>query len=406
MKPICILLQNHYDLDIRVRRKAEALVSSGYPVEVFALRDSGGKKDYFLEGVHVRTASLGKARGSLARYMYEYGVFWIWAFINVAWRMPFRQYCVIDVNNLPDFLVFAAAVGKMLGAKVILDMHEITPEFYMSKYKMPESSWLVRFLKVIERWSMHFADRVITINEPITDLLVERGLNRAATTVIMNSADESVFHKNGKVAETKKTQGAFVMMYHGTLTQLYGLDIAIEAFAMAAKDMPGAEFWILGSGPEAKPLRELAEQRGLSQKVKLIGRVPIEQIPSWLDQADIGILPIRRDVFLEFASPNKLPEYIIMGKAVVISRLKAIRRCFDESSLAFFEPENVADLAQQMLRLYRSPETRKSLSASAAKDYASIRWEIMKARYLNLVGSLIPANTKTDESSQRTIGVA
>src|SRR6185503_3484152 len=121
--------------------------------------------------------------------------------------------------------------------------------------------------KVIERWSMHFADRVITINEPITDLLVERGLNRAATTVIMNSADESVFHKNGKVAETKKTQGAFVMMYHGTLTQLYGLDIAIEAFAMAAKDMPGAEFWILGSGPEAKPLRELAEQRGLSQKV-------------------------------------------------------------------------------------------------------------------------------------------
>ena len=60
MKPICVLLQNHYDGDIRVRRKAEALVNAGYSVEVFALRNSGGRKDYYLEGVHVRTLSLGR----------------------------------------------------------------------------------------------------------------------------------------------------------------------------------------------------------------------------------------------------------------------------------------------------------------------------------------------------------
>jgi len=40
-----------------------------------------------------------------------------------------RHYAVIDVNTLPDFLVFAAASAKWMGAKIVLDMHEITPEF-------------------------------------------------------------------------------------------------------------------------------------------------------------------------------------------------------------------------------------------------------------------------------------
>ena len=404
MKPICVLLQNHYDGDIRVRRKAEALVNAGYSVEVFALRNSGGRKDYYLEGVHVRTLSLGKARGSLARYLYEYAIFWLWSFINVTFRMPFRKYAVIDVNTLPDFLIFAAAFAKAMGAKVVLDMHEITPEFYMSKYQIPENASLVRLLKFIERLSFRFADRVITINEPITDLLASRGLDRRVTTIITNSADESMFAGRRKHSEAVKE--SFVMMYHGTLTKLYGLDIAIEAFALAQREIPGCEFWILGNGPEGEYLRELAKLRGVSQKVRLLGRVPWEEVPKWLAQCDLGVLAIRRDVFLEFASPNKLPEYIIMGKPVVISRLRAVQRYFSESSLAYFEPGEVADLARQMVRIYRDPEMRLSLVASAAKEYAAIRWEVMRARYLELIGSIIPSRHDAAKASSCKVGVA
>ena len=98
---------------------------------------------------------------------------------------------------------------------------------------------------------------------------------------------------------------------------------------------------------------------------------------------------MRRDVFLDFAYPNKLSEYIIMGKAVVIPRLKAIRHYFSEQALAYCEPNNPGDLAKQMARLYRDRGLRARLAARAKEEYAPIRWDIMKQRYLSLIGDLV-----------------
>jgi glycosyltransferase involved in cell wall biosynthesis len=387
VKSVCQIVQNVYDIDPRVRRKAEALVAAGYAVDVIALRAKGGKKSYSLNGVNVRTLALGKKRGSLARYFFEYAVFFLWTLIRAPLQMLRKRYSVVDVNTLPDFLIFAPILAKWMGAKLILDMHEITPEFYMSKYGIAANSWAIRLLTWLERISFQFADRVITINEPIEDLLVGRGLDRAKSTIIMNAVDEVRFANDSTASElsVSKDHEKFVMMYHGTLTNIYGLDIAIEALALAHHQMPGAELWILGAGPEQGMLASLAEARGLSSKVRLVGQVPAREIPAWLSQCDAGILPIRRDVFLDFAFPNKLPEFIIAGKVVLVSRLKTIRHYFGEDALAYFEPNSPADLARQMLRIYQHPQLRFRIAARASHEYAPIRWAVMKERYLELV---------------------
>jgi glycosyltransferase involved in cell wall biosynthesis len=387
MKSICLVVQSVYDSDSRVRRKAEALVSAGYSVDVLGLRAQGGKKHYSLNGVNVRTLSLGKERGSRARYLFEYTTFFLWTLIRVPLQMLRKRYAVIDVNTLPDFLIFAPFMARWMGAKLLLDMHEITPEFYMSKYRMVEQSWTIRLLKFLERISFKFADHVLTINEPIEDLLVNRGLARSKSTIIMNSADEARFAAESRPAsESTDAKGQrFVMVYHGTLTNIYGLDIAIEAFAMVHSEMPGSEMWILGSGPEKNGLSRLAEERGVASVVKLIGQVPPSEIPGWLSQCDVGILPIRRDVFLDFAFPNKLPEFIIMGKPVIVSRLKTIRHYLSEEALAFFDPNNPRDLAEQMTRMYRDRDLRTRLAAQARAEYAPIGWSLMQQRYLAVI---------------------
>jgi glycosyltransferase involved in cell wall biosynthesis len=385
MKSAClIIVQNVYDIDTRVRRKAEALVSAGYSVDVLALAAAHGKKTYTLDGVNVYTVSLG----ALARYFYEYAVFFLWAFVRVllmTWR---RQYALIDVNTLPDFLIFAAVPGRWLGAKLILDMHEITPEFYMSKYGIAENSWMIRVLQYLEKISFECADYVLTISEPIQDLLIQRGLRPSKSVVIMNAADEVRFQSSTKESDATGHSDSFAMMYHGTLTRLYGLDIAIEAFSLAHADMPGSELWILGSGTEEKTLACLARERGVTESVKLIGSVPSAEIPSWLRKCDAGILPIRRDVFLDFAFPNKLPEFVIMGKPVLMSRLKTIRRYFSEESLAYFEPNNPEDLARQMVRLYKDRASHAQLAAKAKEEYQPICWEVMRQRYIKLIEDL------------------
>ena len=391
MRSICILTQSFYEFDARVRRKAEALAAAGYSVDALALATPNGRKTYTLNGVKVRTISLAKKRGSLFRYFFEYTAFFFWAFVRVFLQMRQRRYAVIDVNTLPDFLIFAAAPARWIGAKLILDMHEITPEFYMSKYRTSENSWLIRLVKYLEKISFQYADHVITINEPICDLLVRRGLSPSKSIVVMNSASEERFASIGPGPGAKGHSDSFVIMYHGTLTQIYGLDIAIKAFGMAQAEMPGAELWILGatvSKSEQDPLARLVHEYGLTAKVKLFELVPSAEIPAWLNKCDVGILPLRGGVFFDFAFPNKLPEFVIMGKPVLMSRVKTIRYYFSEEALAYFDPNDPADLAQQMIRLYGDRSLCARLAARAKEEYTPIRWDVMKQRYLNLVGGL------------------
>jgi glycosyltransferase involved in cell wall biosynthesis len=381
-RSVCIVTQSDYSVDPRVRRKAEALVGAGYLVDVLALPPASGKKVYTLNGVSVRTISLGKKRGSLARYIFEYVVFFVWTFVRVPLQMRTRRYAVVDVNTLPDFLIFAPVIARLMGAVLILDMHEITPEFYMSKYGISESGWMVRLMKWIEKRSIDFADYVITINDPIQDLLVARGLSPSKSTVMMNAADEARFVP---APDVRARPDSFVMMYHGTLTRTYGLDIAINAFAMAHSEMPGARLWILGSGPEEGALQRLIDQHGLTEKATLWGPVPSSEIPDWLRKCDVGLLSMRHDALLALASPNKLAEFIVMGKPVIISRLKATRYYYSEKALAYFEPNDPADLARQMVRLYGDAALRLRLARTARVEYEPTRWDVMRQRYLELI---------------------
>jgi glycosyltransferase involved in cell wall biosynthesis len=391
-RTVCMLLQNHYDMDIRVRRKAEALVAAGYEVDVLALRPSGSaRKNYELNGVRVYTISLGKQRGSLGRYLFEYVAFLFWATLKL-WRLTGRRrYAVVDVNNLPDFLVFAALWPKRKGARVVFDMHEITPEFFMSKYGVGPGHWLVRHTRFMERASMRYADHVITINEPIQRLLESRGLPPGKSTIIMNAVDDALFREAAAEPSLPDPSGGkatFVMMYHGTLTRIYGLDIALAAFGQAQADMPGAEFWILGKGPEEKSLRDQARRLGLEARVRFIGSVLPQQVPAWLRRCDAGVLATRQDVFLDLSFSNKLSEYIIMDKPVIASRIRTIRHYFSEEALAFFTPHDVTDLAWQMVGLYRDSNLRSRLTRCAREEYRTIRWEVMRDRYLALMGRL------------------
>lgn len=404
MKSVCILLQNHYEIDIRVRRKAEALVAAGYRVDVLALRSSYSKgKVYELCGVNVYTFALSKKRGSKVRYTFEYLAFLVWACCKLSVLMGQRRYAVIDVNTLPDFLIFAAFVAKWRGAKLLLDMHEITPEFLMSKYEVGAGHRQVRLAAWIEKISVGYADHVITINEPIQTLLEGRCLSASKTTIIMNAADEALFASAANASEPSGSAAArpkFLMMYHGTLTRIYGLDIAIEAFGLAQNDMPGSELWILGGGPEKSSLEQLVRKLGLESRVRFVGSVLPQEIPQWLSRCHIGVLATRRDVFLDFSFSNKLSEYIIMGKAVISSRLRTIRHYFSEDALAFFEPEAPSDLAQQMVRLYLDATLRERFAERAKREFEPIRWEVMKERYLKLIENLTAAPSATPASAR------
>ena len=108
------------------------------------------------------------------KYMATYTLFCVLAFLAVAKSYFKRRYDIIQLHTLPDFIVFAGIIPKFCGAKLLLDMHEIMPEFYMSKFSVGRSHPLIKILTLLERISVWFADAVIVVNDPIKRLLLQR----------------------------------------------------------------------------------------------------------------------------------------------------------------------------------------------------------------------------------------
>ncbi|MGB0383306.1 MAG: glycosyltransferase family 4 protein [Ardenticatenaceae bacterium] len=386
---ICMLVQEYYNIDARVRRESEALVKAGHQVDVIALRDKRtGPVEYCLNGVNVRTVFLPKKQAGILRYVYEYLTFMVVAFwyLNVQDRQ--HHYDLVQANTLPDFLVFSAIIQKLKGTTILLDMHEIAPEFFQSKFNQPASSWSVRIVSLAERLSIRFADYVLTVNDSIKDVLVGRGVPPDKIDVIMNSADPQLFSPNGSTPKDAKQDADLTLMYHGTLTHIYGLDIAVRALPLIREKLPSAKLIIIGDGPARANLEALAEELQVKEYVHFVGRIPQEQILARMYECNFGVLPTRQDVFLDLSFSNKLAEYIAVGKPVVATALTTTQRYFSDKSITYVPSEDYAELARKIVALYNNPQRQIAQVSQAWEEYAAIDWNVMKKRYVELVESL------------------
>ena len=155
-----------------------------------------------------------------------------------------RRYDLVHVHNMPDFLVFSALVPKLLGARVILDLHDPMPELMMTIYGLNQQSPAVRLLKIVEKLSLGFADAVLTVNEACKKIFSNRSCAPTKVTVVMNSPDPDIFRYRSAPPELsvrRDVSKPFVIMYHGSLVERHGLDIAIAALGKVRKTIPHAE---------------------------------------------------------------------------------------------------------------------------------------------------------------------
>ena len=76
-----------------------------------------------------------------------------------------KRYDIIQVHTMPDFLVFAALVPKLFGAKVILDVHDLMPELYMCKFRAGPRHFIIRLITWVERRSIGFAHQAIAVHD-------------------------------------------------------------------------------------------------------------------------------------------------------------------------------------------------------------------------------------------------
>jgi glycosyltransferase involved in cell wall biosynthesis len=378
-----------YPDDVRVRREAEALVETGIATDVVCLRKGSQSPFERVNGVNVYRIDLEHTHGGKLRYVWEYWYFLVAASLKL-WRLHSREhYDFIHVHNMPDFLVAGALIPKLAGSKVLLDLHDPMPELYMTIFRMNASHPLVRALKILEKWSIRFADLVITPNIAFRELFISRSCPAGKIHVVMNSPDERIFHRDSPQGECGAKDGkGFSLIFHGLIAERHGLDTAVEAVSKLRGEIEGLVLHVYGSGPQSNQVRSLVDELGLQETVKFHGDVSLEEIAVALSTMDVGIISNRMNAFTMLNMPTRIFECLSLGKPVIAPGTRGIRDYFDDGSLYFFEAGSAADLAGVIREVYANPARRQEVVERGMAVYDKHRWAIQRDRFISLVAGL------------------
>jgi len=385
-KHICMLAYSFYESDNRIMRYADALAQRGDIVDVIALKSQDTTQYEKIKNVNVyRIQKRMINEKHKITYLYRLTVFLLRSSLFISRRHFKHPYDLIHVHSVPDFEVFAALLPKLLGTKIILDIHDIVPEFYASKFSGGKDSLFFKVLVKIEQLSIKFSNHVIISNHLWYKTLINRSVDESKCTTVMNYPDESIFFKRPRTRKDNK----FIMLYPGTLGWHQGLDTAIKAFAKIKDRVPEAEFHIYGRGTETDNLEKLIASLNLTDRVFLKDPMPIDQIAEVMANADLGVIPKKNDPFGGEAFSTKTLEFMSLGIPIVLSGTKIDQYYFNDSVVKFFIPDDVDDLAECMLAMTENKELRDTLRNNALHFVDDYRWSKKKNEYFDLVDSLI-----------------
>jgi glycosyltransferase involved in cell wall biosynthesis len=384
---VCMVVYSFYEQDTRVMQYANALARRGDAVDVLALGLPGQPRYESIDGVQVHRIQTRRVNERTRfSYLWRLVRFLVLSCLVLSWKHVVKRYKLVHIHNLPDFLVFAALVPRLLGTPVILDIHDLMPEMYADKFSVSRDSLAFQALLGVEKFSISFSSHTIIANDIWHERLLSRSVRAGKLTTIRNYPDPEIFHCYPKAEQN----GKFLIVYPGSLNWYQGVDVAIKAFARVAAEMHGAEFHIYGDGPSKPALRDLVQELQIADKVRLCDYVPAADIARVMSSADLAIEPKQaRSRFANEASSTKILEFMAVDVPLLVSRTSIHAHYFDDSVVKFFNPSDDAELASHILFLYHNPGVRQQLVLNAAKYVAANNWKVKKQDYLALVDRLV-----------------
>ena len=370
--------------DARVRREARALAGHGFTVKVFSLKEDNRPRREIWNGIEVRRLPVRKYRGdSPLRYVISYGVFFVWAFLALIAECVKHVPEYVHVHTMPDFLVFSTIVPKLLGSRIVLDMHDVMPELYMEKFGVSERHWLIRLLTGIERSAVRFSDKAITVDHPRVTLLERHGVNTSKITVVMNMPVPEVFKAQPLLAYPS---GKFTLGYHGTVARRFGLDKVLEAVCRLHSEIPSLRLKLIGGGDYIDGIRAKIEELGIADIVDArLKAFSVSDLPELLRDVDVGLACYELGAATRTMLPVKMFEYIALGKPVIAIRSPTIEYYFPANSVIYYDG-TMESLSNAIKYAYDNPNDMKKRVAACRKVLVRHHWNIQMRNLLRVYG--------------------
>jgi glycosyltransferase involved in cell wall biosynthesis len=377
--------------DIRVEKEARALRAAGHHVTIVCEQRTDRPREDTWEGS--RVIRLPASPGSdLAR--------------NLVFRDPrFRR--VVDsipadalhVHDLP-LAGTALAVGRRRGLPVVADFHENFPASVRTfREELPPSR--ARLLDVVssarrwesyERRAARAASRVLVVVDEAKERLVLAGVPADRIAVVENTEDVARFTAIPvqPVAELADVPNAFVLLYAGGFGGRHrGLDTAIDAMPAILAALPDALLLLVGDGPSRPRLEEKVDALELGARIRLLDWQRFERVPSLIAASDVCLVPHEADPHTEATSPHKLFQYMLMGKPVVVSNCRPLKRIVETTGAGVvFESGSPMSLAAAVIALRDESRRRGLGEAGRAAVLDTYNWAHSSAALLRIYDEL------------------
>jgi len=391
-KHVAMVTFSPYPSDPRPRRAADALLTEGMSVDMLCLADGTAPRRETSGQIDIVRIPITHRRGGKVSYAYQYSAFILASAGILALRSIRRRYDLVYIHNMPDILVLASLIPKALGARVVLDMHDPMPELMRTIFNLSGDTRTVRLMKRLEKWCMARADLVVTVNVACKRIFASRSCPADKIGVVMNSPDEQIFPlrtprlRPAEIAASRR----FVIMYHGSIVERNGLDLAVEALGRIRETVPTAELRIYGKQtPFLEEVLDKARHAGLQDRVRYLGPRRLEELVPEIEDCDLGVIPNPRNAFTDINTPTRIFEYLAMAKPVIAPRTPGIQAYFPEDSLLCFESGMVDDLARQIEYVFFHPEESLKIVERGQKVFSEHSWAQEKETLVTLVSGVL-----------------
>lgn len=229
-----------------------------------------------------------------------------------------ERYDAVHSHEEGSFIgVILAAV---LGVPHLYDMHSSLPQ-QLTNFGFSRSRILTRFFSFMERFVIRRSKVVIVICPHLQDTV--RGIEPGVPSVLIENAPGSggtpVAGSGAKIrCELGLDAAAPVILYTGTFEAYQGLDLLFAAARFVAARRPDARLVLAGGRPaQVEAARAQAEGAGVGASVVFAGQRPAEEIPLFLDAADVLVSPRSTGT----NTPLKIYQYLRSGRPIVATRL-------------------------------------------------------------------------------------
>jgi glycosyltransferase involved in cell wall biosynthesis len=293
--------------------------------------------------------------------------------------------------------------GKLLNRRVVADFNDMIAEYTVSllNYGTKSSSKMAKsiskdmigkILTTIQDYIISNADAVIAVTNQIVDYCKLHGI-RKDVYLIPDGVDARIFDPAKHFEDvTKRIRKQYdikerekVVVYIGRLEKWAGVQIVLRC-AEKLKES-NIKFLLIGEGT-LKPRVRLPN-------VILCGRIPHEEVPTYLAAADLVLVPMEQDIVGNSAGPLKLFEAMAMKKAIVASNTRGISEVITNNVEGVLVPQDENLWVEAIRELLKNSTRASELGENASRRIrAEFDWSVLVNKLATILLPPAPEGAK------------